>query len=176
MLGLKLNHVSKRGHWEQKTLHILHFQWCSRRPSHERYFDRMRNSMKICDALAHNILGWSQWNFAHVTTVTLSWHVQNFVVIGLAYFGPEHSKFLSNFIFDRNPNSGTGAWYPLRASWHKFWHAGIILGMGSANERRHYNVTPSLIGQAHTHNDPWHVTTGLVLWCEILWNFYPIRT
>ena len=30
----------------------------------------------------------------------------------------------------------------------------IILGMGSANERRRYNVTWSLIGWAHTQNDP----------------------
>ena len=64
---------------------------------------------------------------------------------------------------------------------------GLILGMGSANERRHYNVTPSLIGWpilrmipvgmgstnerrryfvtpsliswAHTHNDPCDVSS-----------------
>ena len=33
--------------------------------------------------------------------------------------------------------------------------SGIILGMGSANERRHYYVTPALIGRAHNQNDPW---------------------
>ena len=31
----------------------------------------------------------------------------------------------------------------------------IILGMGSANVRRRYYVTSSLIGQAHTQNDFW---------------------
>ena len=31
---------------------------------------------------------------------------------------------------------------------------GIILGMGSANERRRYIVTSSLIGRAHDKNDP----------------------
>ena len=31
--------------------------------------------------------------------------------------------------------------------------AWIILGMGSANERRRYYVTPPLIGRAHTQND-----------------------
>ena len=31
---------------------------------------------------------------------------------------------------------------------------GIILGMGSANERRRYIVTPSLIGRVPTQNDP----------------------
>ena len=33
--------------------------------------------------------------------------------------------------------------------------SGIILGMGSANERRRYIVTPSLIGRGHTQNDSW---------------------
>ena len=35
------------------------------------------------------MLIWSQRNFAQVTTVTLSWHVQNFVVFGWAHFKPE---------------------------------------------------------------------------------------
>ena len=30
------------------------------------------------------------------------------------------------------------------------------MGMGSANKRRRYNVTSSLIGWAHTQNDPWN--------------------
>ena len=32
--------------------------------------------------------------------------------------------------------------------------SGIILGMGSVNERRRHSVTSSLIGWAHTQNDP----------------------
>ena len=48
--------------------------------------------------------------FAHVTTVTLSWRVQNIVVIGRVYFTLERSEFSSNFEFDRNMLSGTGAW------------------------------------------------------------------
>ena len=36
------------------------------------------------------------------TTVTLSWCMQNFIVIGRAYFELEHYKFLFNFEFDRN--------------------------------------------------------------------------
>ena len=32
--------------------------------------------------------------------------------------------------------------------------AEIILGMGSANDRRRYYVTPPFIGRAHTKNDP----------------------
>ena len=32
--------------------------------------------------------------------------------------------------------------------------SGIIKGMGSANKRWRYNVMPSLIGWAHTQNDP----------------------
>ena len=51
----------------------------------------------------------SQRNFAHVTTVTLSWRVQNFFVIGGLPFKPEYCKFGSNFKFSRNIVSGTGA-------------------------------------------------------------------
>ena len=35
------------------------------------------------------------------------------------------------------------------------YNLGIILGMGSANERQHYIVTSSLIYWAHAQNDPW---------------------
>ena len=37
---------------------------------------------------------------------------------------------------------------------------GIILCLRLANERRRYTVTPSLIGWAHTQNDPWIVVQG----------------
>ena len=39
--------------------------------------------------------------------------------------------------------------------------AGMILGMGSANERRCYIVTPSLIGWAHTQNGPCNACPSL---------------
>ena len=44
---------------------------------------------------------------------------------------------------------------------HLIWARGIILCMGSANEWRHCYVTSSLIGWAHTQNDP------LVMGCWI---------
>ena len=34
---------------------------------------------------------------------------------------------------------------------HIYSYPGISFGMDWANERRHYNVTSSLIGSAHTH-------------------------
>ena len=40
--------------------------------------------------------------------------------------------------------------------------SGIILGMGSANERRCYIVMPPLIGWAHTQNDPWFIQSRLI--------------
>ena len=55
------------------------------------------------------MLDWSQRYFAHVTTVTLSWRVQNIVVIGRVYFTLEYFEFSSNFKFDRNMLSGMGA-------------------------------------------------------------------
>ena len=69
--------------------------------------------MKIQNALVSNILDRSQRYFAHVTTVTLSWRVQNIVVIGRVYFTLECFEFSSNFEFDRNMLSGTGAWTEL---------------------------------------------------------------
>ena len=66
--------------------------------------------MKIQNALVLNIPNRSQRYFAHVTTVTLSWRVQNIVVIGRVYFTLECFEFSSNFEFDRNMLSGTGAW------------------------------------------------------------------
>ena len=65
--------------------------------------------MKIQNALVLNIPDRSQRYFAHVTTVTLSWRVQNIVVIGRVYFTLECFEFSSNFEFDRYMLSGTGA-------------------------------------------------------------------
>ena len=45
-----------------------------------------------------------------------------------------------------------------RHDWYCSFHmeeAGIILWMRTANERRRYSVTSSLIGWAHSQNDPW---------------------
>ena len=42
--------------------------------------------------------------------MSLSWRVQNIVVIGRIYLKLERSEFSSNFEFDRNMLSGTGAW------------------------------------------------------------------
>ena len=38
------------------------------------------------------------------------------------------------------------------------WSVGIILCVGSANERRRYTVTSSLINWAYTQNDPWSIS------------------
>ena len=55
---------------------------------------------KFVSVLIWNILNRSQWNFAHATTVELSWRVQNLIVIGWVCFKLEHSKFdrISNSI------------------------------------------------------------------------------
>ena len=55
------------------------------RPSQQRSFDRIQKSIKLWNVFVQNVFGQSQRNVAHVTTVTLSWRVQNFVVIGWAH-------------------------------------------------------------------------------------------
>ena len=57
------------------------------------------------------MLNRSQRNFAHVTTVLLSWRLQNFVVIGWSDFEPQHYKISLNLEFEWNIVSGMGAWY-----------------------------------------------------------------
>ena len=66
--------------------------------------------MKLCNALVHSIYGRSQRNFQHVTTVTQSWIVQNFVVISWSHFIVQHSKFCSNFEFEQSTVSGMPTW------------------------------------------------------------------
>ena len=67
-------------------------------------------SMTFWSAFVENVFGWSQQNFAHITTVTLPWHVQNSDVIRWAHFKPEHYKFWSNFEFYQNIVCGMSAW------------------------------------------------------------------
>ena len=59
--------------------------------SHYRYFNLIRNLIKICSAWVYTVLNRSQWNFAHITTVLLSWQVQIFIVIGWLYI--EHEEY-----------------------------------------------------------------------------------
>ena len=78
-------------------------------PSHKWYFDRIWILIKIRSAPVWSMLNRSQLNSACVTTVALLWCVQNFIVISRVHLKPEHFKFWSNFEFDRNIVSGTGA-------------------------------------------------------------------
>ena len=64
------------------------------------------------NVLVHNIFGWSQ-HFTHITTVTLLWCVQNFIMISWAYFKPEHCKIRSNCKFDQNIVRGMVTWSTL---------------------------------------------------------------
>ena len=63
----------------------------------------------FCNSLLYSLFIRSQWSFAHLITVTLSWRVQNFVVIDWVHFKPEQCEFGSNFEFDRSTVSRTGA-------------------------------------------------------------------
>ena len=78
-------------------------------------------------------------------TVSLSWRVQNIVVIGRAYSKLEHSEFSSNFEFDRNMLSGTGAlspWSPQLRSLSLLSHAALRLAV-------EHMVTNTSAGRRH---------------------------
>ena len=72
---------------------------------------RIRNSIKIWIYLVWIKLYRLQQNFAHITMITLLWHVGNFIVVSTVHFKTEHCIFWSNFEFDRNIVIGMGAWY-----------------------------------------------------------------
>ena len=48
--------------------------------------------------------------------------------------------------------------------WRYYYASEIILGLGSANGRRPFYVTPSLIGIVHTQNDPCAFPTCFGVW------------
>ena len=62
--------------------------------------------MKNLEGSVLNVLNQLR-DFAHVMTVTLLWHVQNFVVIGRICYEQEHDKVSLNFEFDWNIVSDT---------------------------------------------------------------------
>ena len=106
-----------------------HITW---HPSHWQYFDQIQNSMKFWNAFVYNILGQSQRNFAHVTTVWLSWHVQNFIEISWAYFKQEDSQFCLGFYPGTMPSLKTwelswcqrcSQWQHCRLSW---WQPAVL--------------------------------------------------
>ena len=78
----------------------------------------------------------------------------------------EPCKILAWSLRNEYPRSGRGSctcwrvWLP---------HTGIILAMGSANERRHYNVRLSLIGQTYTQNDPCLIWLGIFFKIFYFW-------
>ena len=82
------------------------------------------------------MLNRSQWNFAHVMTVQLSWHVQNFVVIGGVHFKPEDCKVWSYFEFDRNTVSHvsvTGAMSHITLGPHSPTHSPMTIRLRLCN-------------------------------------------
>ena len=126
--------------------------------------------MKIQNALVSNILDRSQRYFAHVTTVTLLWRVKNIVVIGRVYVTLECFEFSSNFEFDRNMLSGTGAWPMLQDPFDD--KSTLIRVTVSCLQKKHCFQTTS-----HYLNQCWLSTVmrlayynqmKWILWCVIL--------
>ena len=67
------------------------------------------NFTNITSHPVHNMFGWLQRKFTHITTVTLSWGAQPFLVISRICYQQEHYKPSLNFEFDENIVNGMGA-------------------------------------------------------------------
>ena len=117
--------------------------------SHGRESSPLRQTFEICGMLAYPDRGgmlaglsrqketdnWCIWR------KNMSWWL-----LGSQW---RHQRLLNwNILFPEH------AWTPdLQKICRDFIPSGIILGMGSANERRRYLVTPPLIGWVHSQND-----------------------
>ena len=74
-----------------------------------RYLYRVRVLIEVWGALVWGVLGRSWGGFAHVATVTLSWRVRDFVVIGGVRVEPERVRFCLGFGFGPGIVGWTGA-------------------------------------------------------------------
>ena len=94
-------------------------------------------------------------SFSHINNANwLQWYSFNDVLISLP---------TTSLVAYKSGNSAT-----LRENTGSI-SSGIILGMGSANERWRYIVTSFLIGWAHTQNDPWLPgKSGTFVFCFVL--------
>ena len=93
-------HCGARGRWHSML---------TRRLSHWRYLYRVRVSIGVWGALVWGVFGRSWSGFAHVATVTLSWRVRDFVVIGGVRLEPGRVRFWSGSGFGPGIVGGTGA-------------------------------------------------------------------
>ena len=100
---------------EQSHLHpvqSIREVFCKLKQQPRFFFDNFTQCYVTLPCREDHMLNRSQRNSVHVRTVTLSWRGPNFVVIGSVHFKPEHCKFWSNFEFNRNIVSVTGACVP----------------------------------------------------------------
>ena len=72
-------------------------------------FISVSGSIGVWGASVWGVLGRSWGGFAHVATITLSWRVRDFVVIGGVRVEPERVRFWSGFGFGPGIVGGTGA-------------------------------------------------------------------
>ena len=81
--------------------------------------DNIWSNLKLDQTLKCSGLKYTPLITTKFCTFTLSWHVQNFVVIGWASLKLHHSKFWSNLEFNQNTVSGMGShvYTPASVTW-----------------------------------------------------------
>ena len=96
--------------------------------------------------------------------MTLSWRVQNIFVIGRVYFTLECFEFSSNFEFDRNMLSGTGA----RSGWRVCRHLSRIESVTSAQFSG--RAFDGCLSKFEFNESNWNVFSSVLF---ILWYILP---
>ena len=112
------------------------------------------------------------WNETHMSTVLICWFVYHMNVWVLKYSVMLEINACLSFLSDQHDR-----WY-VHSVLLTLDYSGIILCMGSVSERQRYIVTSSLIGWAHTQNDPaifvkglkYSGWTGSSTWLFISWS------
>ena len=145
MLGLKLNHVSKRGHrWQSSLLlvtsHYLNKLW----PSSGMAYGIIRSQWL---PLLHEFQCNSLWPSASIWHQAFWSTLIQILLIACHLFG---AKAIPEQFFNILSNGPSGKNFKILSN----KYTGIILCICPANERR-YIVMSLLVGWVHTQNDPW---------------------
>ena len=114
-----------------------------------------RNQVLVLPIILQSNVIWGLiWSHRSFANTKLSWNVQNFVVIRL--ISKKVLAWSKVFLIEFYTGSKLHWWdqHQVRFSKLTFHNTRIILCVHPANERLHYAAISSLIGWAHTQNDP----------------------
>ena len=149
--------------WSKKSWTYNFFEICNKSNSKLIDTNMLYHYRSI---FCYNVIAPAQWNIALGVTIPtngLQRHVLYFIRSSLSKY--QYSSLTNGFVWvtlHKPPKQSTTKAKGMSPSWilQRQW---IILVMGSANEKRRYNVTSSLIDWAHILNDLWRLLSSCLI-------------